>query len=99
MSPFPDFVRERRRLDILDLLAEAPGYSHNDAVLRSALAAVGHAVSADALRAELAWLAEQGLVEVSAVGEVRVARLRERGDDVAAGRAECPGVARPRPAG
>lgn len=97
MSPFPDFVRERRRLAVLELLAEAPGYSHNDAVLRSALAACGLPVSADALRGDLAWLAEQGLVGVEEIGGVRVARLRERGEDVAAGRAECPGVARPRP--
>lgn len=99
MSGFPDFVRERRRLAVLELLAGAPGYSHNDGVLRAALRAVGHPVSADALRADLAWLAEQGLVEVQeAAAGVRVARLRERGEDVAAGRAGCPGVARPGPA-
>lgn len=94
---FSEFARERRRLSALQLLAEAPGYSHNDGVLRAGLAAVGHAVSADALRGDLAWLAEQGLVAVEEVGEVRVARLTERGEDVAAGRAGCPGVARPRP--
>ena len=95
---FSDFARERRRLSALQLLAEAPEYSHNDAVLRAGLSAVGHPVSADALRADLAWLAEQGLAAVEAVGEVRVVRLTERGEDVAAGRARCPGVARPRPA-
>lgn len=94
---FQAFERRHQRLAILQLLAEDAGYAHNDAVLQAGLAALGHAVSADALRGQLAWLAEQDLVTVREVGELQVARLTRRGADAAAGRAAVPGVARPGP--
>ena len=51
---FAEFARERRRLAAPRLLAEAPSYSHDDALLRAGREAVGHAVHGDALRGELA---------------------------------------------
>ena len=51
---FAEFARERRGPAALQLLAEAPSYSRNDAVLRAGLEAVARAVSADALRGDLA---------------------------------------------
>jgi hypothetical protein len=86
-----------RRLLILRHLADAPGYSANEALLRQVLARLGHNVSADLLRGDLAWLAEQGLAAVEAVAGLSVARPPERGADVAAGRALHPGVKRPGP--
>ena len=92
------------RLAVLQVLAEAGEYRHNEHVIRSALEVFGIAPSADALRGHLAWLDEQGLVAVEYVVAPRdgdpglcAARLTERGADVAAGRARVPGVARPRP--
>ncbi|MBU1041289.1 MAG: ArsR family transcriptional regulator [Proteobacteria bacterium] len=94
---FPQLLSEDRRLVILRLLSAAPEYTLNAFVLRHGLEAVGHAMSTDQLATELAWLAEQGLLELSAVAEVTVARLTSRGADVAAGRAVTPGVKRPEP--
>ncbi len=92
------------RLAVLQTLAEAAEYRHNEHVIHSALEVFGIAPAADALRAHLAWLDEQGLIEVEYVvaprgGDpgLRTARLTERGADVAAGRARVSGVARPRP--
>lgn len=91
---YSTFIAEDQRRVILATLEGDPGYSHNEHVLRSALGHWGHAVSRDALRTELSWLVEQGLVTLA--GEtVWTARLTARGEDVALGRARVPGVARP----
>jgi Fe2+ or Zn2+ uptake regulation protein len=91
-------VTEDIRLAVLQLLESAGGYEYNEHVLRAALSDLGRKVSSDRLRTELAWLGEQGLVRVTDVTDtVRVARLTERGADVALGVALAPGVARPRP--
>lgn len=94
---FAQLLSADRRLVILRLLSAAPEYTANAFVLRPGLEAVGHAMSADQLATELAWLAEQGLVELEAVAGVTVARLTARGADVAAGRVVTPGVKRPEP--
>ncbi len=94
---FAQLLSEDRRLVILRLLSAAPEYTANAFVLRPGLEAVGHAMSTDQLTTELAWLAEQGFVELEAVAGVIVARLTARGADVAAGRAVTPGVKRPEP--
>lgn len=96
---YSEIVTADRRLMILRALAEDPEYSHNDAVLQRMLGAVGHTISADRLRTELRWLEEQGLVGIDPVGGMgmMVARLTQRGEDVARGRTTAPGVARPRP--
>lgn len=90
-------VNEDQRLAILLLLAADIDYALNEAVLSRALEEVGHAVSQDHLRVQLAWLAEQGLIELSGVAQIQVARLTTRGLDVAESRAHVPGVARPLP--
>ena len=95
---YSQVVAEDLRLAILQLLAKAPNYAHNEHVLSRALSEVGHAISGDRLRTELAWLAEQQLASVNDVADVvRVAKLTRRGEDVALGLARVPGVARPRP--
>ena len=95
-------VVEDRRLVILRLLDEVGG-SANDAVLAEALRHWGHSVGRDLVKADLAWLADQGLVGVDRVGAAdpyHVATITDRGAEVAAGLAHVPGVkrARPRPA-
>ena len=94
---FSDLVAQNQRLVILQLLAEDSDYAHNDSVLRIALRAVGHDVSADKLKTELAWLAEQGLITTTTVQTFTVARLTTRGLDVSKGLATVPGVDRPGP--
>lgn len=94
---YQDAVREHLRITILRLLAEAPGYASNESLLADAVADYGFAPSRDQLRAQLAWLAEQGLLDCGGPDHCRVATLSARGEDVARGRATVPGVKRPRP--
>ena len=93
---FSEVVAEDQRLLLLQALEEDPDYSHNEHVLRSLLAAMGHHTSRDSVRTQLAWLAEQGLVELMDAAGTQIAKLTARGEDVALGNARAPGVARPR---
>lgn len=85
-----------RRLVILRLLADG-GYESSHYLLRETLELYGHRATADQIVVDLAWLAEQGLVETHAPAGVVLARLTNRGLDVAQGRATVPGVKRPLP--
>lgn len=95
---FAALMAEDRRLGILRLLKTAPGKSANHYVLQTALEQVeAHRVSRDTVKTDLAWLEEQGLVTVEAVGHLVSAALTGRGDDVASGLASVPGVKTPVP--
>lgn len=94
----PAVIRPSRRLRILQCLMEAPGYTLDEAALDAVLSALGHSVSADLLRTELAWLGEQGLLDLEVLDrDLYVATLSRRGGDVGRGRVLQPGVARPEP--
>jgi len=99
---FAELLAKDRRLAILRFLEGSAGRELNTYVLREALDAIGHNVSRDQVEGDAAWLAEQGLAEVSQVGppegRVTVVRVTARGADVAGGRALHPGVKRPEPA-
>lgn len=95
MNNFAVFLAEDRRLVILRVLAELPGYRTNSFLLTTLLGKFGHEPSADQVKTDLAWLQEQGLVSVEVVESVHIATLTTRGADVAAGRAVVPGVKRP----
>ena len=97
MKSFADVQTEDRRLAILRLLAESTDYRANLYLLQTALESFGHNVSHDRLHADLDWLYEQGLVTVAGLAGITLARLTERGADVAAGRAIVTGVKRPGP--
>lgn len=95
---FQTTVTEDRRLSLLLVLGETPGYSANAFLLRDAVDQIyGHSASLDQIRTDIAWLAEQALVTSRTVGEVTLATLTSRGADAAAGRAHVPGVKRPMP--
>ena len=96
-ASFAQLVTESMRRVTLELLREADGYELNIYILRSGLADFGFRPSLDKLRAEISWLAEQGYLSARDVGGTVIATLRERGQDVAAGNAQVPGVARPEP--
>lgn len=85
---------DQRRL-VLKTLEEDPGYSHNENVLRSALAYWGHSISRDGMRHCLTWLFEAGLIELHSSDPTWTAKLTARGEDVALGRTVAHGVARP----
>lgn len=95
MSQYSAFIREDQRLVMLRLLVELPGYTSNSSMLVQLLEQFGHVMTRDQVKTELAWLAEQGLVTAEDAGSVVLAKLTERGADVAAGRARQPGVKRP----
>jgi len=95
MSKFADYLREDQRLVILRVLIDMPSYRSNSSILYNVLDQFGHSPSRDQVKGELAWLAEQGLVEVEDVSGLLVATLTARGQDVAKGRVMVPGVKRP----
>ena len=95
MSKFAEFLREDQRLVILRVLVDMPTYTANSSVLYKLLGTYGHSPSRDQVKTELRWLEEQGLVTIDDISDVLVARLTERGQDVAQGRAFVPGVKRP----
>lgn len=98
MNSYAELVTADMRLVVLLSLAQDFGYSHNEYVLKEVLRQLGHAVSSDKLRTELAWLQEQGLVELEDVMSTKVVKLTTRGKDVADGSVVVPGVKRPEPA-
>lgn len=95
MKTFAERLLEDRRLVLLRLLADLPGYKANSTVLTIGMDGFGHTVSRDFVRGQLAWLDEQGLISLDDLGPVLLATLTERGLDVARGTAVVPGVARP----
>lgn len=94
---FAEFQTQDRRLVLLRALQAAVQYRANAFLLRRFCESLGHTVGADRIKQDLAWLAEQELISVEEVQSVTVATLTERGLDVATGRVEAPGVARPQP--
>ncbi|MHB1183382.1 MAG: VpaChn25_0724 family phage protein [Desulfobulbia bacterium] len=95
---FADLKTAHTRLVILQLLAQDAGYDLNESILADLVREFGHSISGDALRVQLAWLEENGLVTTRTVaGQLMVAKLTARGGDAAAGRAVVPGVKRPEP--
>lgn len=91
--------REHLRLTVLRLLAGAPCYRANSSIIHQVVNDFGFAATRDQVRAELAWLVEQGLVATQDLQGLIVATMTERGCDVAEGRAITPGVQRPTPKG
>ncbi|MGR3435258.1 MAG: VpaChn25_0724 family phage protein [Shimia sp.] len=88
---------EHRRLAILRHLAQAQDYTANASILRDVCSGVGVPSTHDQVIGALAWLQEAELITLVDHGDVVVATARLRGVEVAAGAAEHPGVARPRP--
>ena len=96
-SDFAVHLAEDRRLVILRILLESAAFKANEYLLQSMVERFGHVVSGDRIRTDLAWLAEQGLVALDDVAGVKIACLVQRGEDVARGRTEVPGVKKPSP--
>jgi len=95
---FAERELEDRRLVILRLLAERPGYSSSVSLLQAALEDFTHHVSRDRVASDLAWLVEQNLITTAIVAEkVLTGTITARGIDVVAGKATVPGVKRPGP--
>ena len=90
-------VTEDQRLCVLQALEGDPDGSHNENVLRAALALSGHRrLSGQRVRDILDWLAERELVTLEERAGLAVAHITARGEDVALGGSSVPGVAAPR---
>lgn len=95
---YPDYINEDRRLAILRFLSEENDYSLNDSVMQDALSAIGHSVSRDVILADFAYLEELSLITSVVIhNKIHVAKITRRGNDVAKGLAQVPGIKKPRP--
>lgn len=97
MPTYEEMQTADRRLVLLRGLQAAVQYRANAFLLKAYATQFGHAVSSDRIAADVAWLAEAGLVKSVTTSGVLIAELTPRGLDVAAGLAEHPGVAKPQP--
>lgn len=85
-----------QRLAVLQLLADQPSGSANDASLCEAMNALDHVCSRDRMRELLFWLSAQGALHVldrRMESGLVIATLTERGHDIARGRSRIAGVA------
>lgn len=90
------FIKDQR-LVILRSLVDA-GYDANESILDDCLAMYGHHISRDLVRTHLNWLEEQGLVQIERLQNgFMIAKITQRGLDVANGEAVVDGVKRPLP--
>lgn len=98
MNGFSDYQLADRRLSILIILERANAWRARSALIQQGLERLfAHQVDADRLESDLAWLADQGLADLSHADGVTTATLTQRGLDVVQGRVRVPGVARPQP--
>lgn len=92
---FDQLVIEDRRYLILRALQSAAGYQASVNLLQAFLDSFGQKVSSDLVVGDLTWLAEQGLIELDKSNISAIAKLLNRGEDIALGRSTYPGVRRP----
>jgi hypothetical protein len=92
-----DTISQHLRITLLRLLEETASYSLNESILADGTEPYGFTPGRDRVRTELAWLADQGLVELDDDPGIMVATLTTRGLDAAKGRVTVPGVRRPTP--
>lgn len=89
-----------RRLAILQALefnGDGPDRKMNLLALRTQVQGVGLKAPLSAVRDDVAWLEEQGLVGQTDLPPFKIVHLTERGLDVAQGSEVVSGVARPGP--
>ncbi len=96
MNDFAQQMAEDQRLVILQILLGQNDYTAHEHMLKAALVQAAHRLSSDVVRSHLAWLDEQGLVNMAGE-QTKIAVLTQRGEDTARGYARVLGVARPRP--
>ena len=91
---YADTIAKARRLAILLTLYFAPGYTLSRNAVRDQVERTGYVMSQDLCATEITWLIEQDFVEAL---DLYVVRLTARGEDIALGRSQNPGVRRPGP--
>lgn len=97
MNNYAETLRQHRRLAILRHLDEVTDYTSNSSILQGVLQGLGLPSSSDQVVTELAWLKEQGFVELSGQADFMVVTATRRGTEIARGMATHPDIQRPRP--
>ena len=83
---------------MLTLLHQSAEYTSNHQLLTMVLQRHGHGeATMDLVDEDLTWLSAQGLVKRETIVGITIARLTQRGEDVAMGRTGHPDIARPGP--
>lgn len=94
---YQDMLAEQRRHRVLRILDDSSDYRSNEVLLKGMLNDMGIPTSHDRLRTDLAWLSDQGLVELHHVEDLIIAEITSAGADVAQGHTTVPGVQRRQP--
>jgi hypothetical protein len=99
VTTLAETLAQDRRGIILRVLVDQGDFALNEGVLQDALDSVGHKVARDLVRDDLSWLQRHGLVSIVELkgGDLWVANLTKRGEEVAQGRERVPGVKRASP--
>lgn len=97
MTDYAETIRRHRRLAILRHLAGCAEFTSNASILVDVLRGVGVTSTRAQVVTELAWLAEQGLIDTLDRGDFVIAIATDRGVEVAQGLATHPEVQRPSP--
>ena len=95
--PVERIETEKRRLTVLQYLADVPGYEASSHILTLDCRRRGVPTSVDQMTGALAWLQEQELLTLRRAGADYVARVTQRGCEAADGTIHVPGVLRPDP--
>ena len=82
-----------QRLAILMALKEDPDHLLSDQLLQRMLKMLGFAAPLDGVRDHMSWLARRTLVSNRQFDDMQIARLTQRGEDVAGGMQRVEGVA------
>lgn len=94
MSNYGKFLEPRRRGILLAILHQSNNQGASVPVLASVSQSMGYRAARETIEADLAIMAEMGLLTVRDIGTVRLARIEPRGSDVATGQLTLPGIER-----
>lgn len=93
---FKDVFAEQQRIIMIQAMEQDSDYSLNDQLLQKVLEMFGHSISIDRIDSHLRFLEDCDVVTIENLGHgMLVAKLTQRGCDVARGRARVDGVDRP----
>ena len=91
MKSYRQFAEKERRLVALRITAEGSGVA-NDRLIRSGLAHWGLGGTIDQARTTLNWLASNGFVETTMLGDVLRVTITRSGREIATGHATHPDI-------
>lgn len=93
---FIDIENQQIRRDLLSLLNTDGDFAMNEMSLLAGMKSLGNPIARDTLTTQLHWLQEQALIALKDIGNtgITIAKLTQRGADVAQGLATVPNIAR-----